>query len=50
MSRSMSYADWLARCGCEGEDAERCTELLGDRVTDGVLTLDYILLKARRAG
>jgi SAM-dependent methyltransferase len=37
---------WLARTGCEGTEAERAVELLGDRVSDGRLTLDKIALRA----
>ena len=37
---------WLDRCGCEGEEAERVIALLGDRVGEGVVTLDRIALKA----
>ena len=45
----MDFAAWLARTGCEGEEAERVTALLGDRVADGRLTLDKIAIQARRA-
>ena len=31
-----------ARTGCEGEEADRVTELLGERVAGGRLTLDKI--------
>jgi SAM-dependent methyltransferase len=37
---------WLARTGCEGAEAERAVELLGDRVAEGRLTLDKIALRA----
>jgi SAM-dependent methyltransferase len=39
---------WLARAGCEGEEAERVRELLADRVEDGYLALDRIVLKGRK--
>ncbi|HEY7381137.1 MAG TPA: class I SAM-dependent methyltransferase [Gaiella sp.] len=42
----MDYAAWLRRTGCEGEEAERVTRLLGDRVAEGRLTLDKIAIKA----
>jgi SAM-dependent methyltransferase len=44
-------ADWLARTGCEGEEAERVKELLADRMTgDGAAWTDVkICLKARRS-
>lgn len=42
------FDDWLARTGCDGEDAERVRELLAHR-TDGDVWIDTkILLKGRR--
>lgn len=43
--------DWLARTGCDGEEAERVKELLADRMTDeGTAWTDVkIVLKARRS-
>ena len=43
--------DWLARTGCEGEEAERVRELLADRMTsDGTAWTDTkILLRARKS-
>ena len=43
--------DWLARTGCEGEEAERVRELLADRMTsDGTAWTDTkIVLRARKA-
>ena len=35
---------WLDRCGCEGEDAERVRELLHERISGDVVTLDRIAL------
>jgi SAM-dependent methyltransferase len=40
---------WLARTGCEGEEAARAVELLGDRVRDGKLTLRKLAIKGRKA-
>jgi SAM-dependent methyltransferase len=42
--------DWLARTGCEGEEAERAKELLADRMTDdGAAWKDVkLILKARK--
>ncbi len=37
---------WLKRTGCEGDEADRAVELLGDRVQDGQLTLDKIAIRA----
>jgi hypothetical protein len=42
----MDYAAWLVRTGCEGEEADRVTELLGERVAGGRLTLDKIAIHA----
>ena len=43
--KSFELQAWLDRTGCEGEDAERATALLGDRVEDGLMRLDRIALK-----
>jgi hypothetical protein len=45
-AHTFDFAAWLERTGCEGEDAERVTELLGERVHDGRLTLDKLALRA----
>lgn len=44
----MDFAAWLERTGCEGDEAERVTHLLGDRVVDGRLSLAKIAIKARK--
>ncbi len=36
---------WLARAGCEGDEAERVRELLAHRISDGWLVLDRIALR-----
>jgi ubiquinone/menaquinone biosynthesis C-methylase UbiE len=41
--------DWLARTETPAADAERVRELLADRVQDGRLTLQSIVVKARRS-
>ena len=43
--------DWLARTGCEGEEAERVRELLADRVTDdGTAWVDTkLVIRARKS-
>jgi SAM-dependent methyltransferase len=41
--------DWLARVDTPPEDAGRVRELLGDRIQNGVLTLQSIVIKARRS-
>jgi SAM-dependent methyltransferase len=48
VQNSFDFADWLQRTGCEGDVAERVHELLGERVSDGRLTLDKIVLRAGR--
>jgi SAM-dependent methyltransferase len=40
---------WLERAGCEGEEAKRVRELLADRIEEGYLRLDRIILKGRKA-
>ena len=45
-AHTFDFSAWLERTGCEGEEAERATELLGERVQDGRLTLDKIGIKA----
>ena len=41
--------DWLARVETPPTDAARVRELLTDHVADGVLTLNSIVVKARRS-
>ncbi len=43
---SFDFTAWLARTGCEGAEAERAADLLGDRVADRNLTLDKIAIRA----
>jgi SAM-dependent methyltransferase len=46
--KPIEYEPWLARAGCEGTEAERVRELLGDRVRNGWVTLDRIALRAAK--
>jgi hypothetical protein len=39
---------WLARAGCEGDDAERVRTLLADRIQGGRLAMTRIALKGRK--
>jgi SAM-dependent methyltransferase len=39
---------WLERAGCEGQEAAHVRELLSDRIDDGCLRLDRIILKGRK--
>jgi SAM-dependent methyltransferase len=41
--------DWLARVQTPPDAARRVRELLDDRIEDGVLTLDSIVVRARRS-
>jgi SAM-dependent methyltransferase len=49
LDRDIELDPWLARAGCEGEEAGRVKELLADRIHDGKLTLTRIALKGRKA-
>jgi hypothetical protein len=46
LEHPIDLAAWLARTGCTGADAERATALLGERVSDGTLTLDKVAIRA----
>jgi SAM-dependent methyltransferase len=46
VQNEIDFVAWLARTECQGEVAERVRRLWGDRVADGKLTLDKIVLKA----
>jgi SAM-dependent methyltransferase len=48
VGHSFDFAAWLARTGCEGAEAARVEELLGDRVAGGRLTLDKIAIRAAK--
>jgi SAM-dependent methyltransferase len=39
---------WLARAGCEGDEAERVRALLSDRLSDGRLSMTRIALRGRK--
>ncbi len=49
MQRSLEIEPWLARVGCEGDEAARVRELLGDRVAGGVMQLPTLVLRGRKA-
>jgi SAM-dependent methyltransferase len=46
LEHRIDLAAWLARTGCEGAEAVRAVQLLGDRVADGFLTLDKVAIRA----
>jgi SAM-dependent methyltransferase len=50
LPRESDLAVWLSRTGCEGEQAARVVELLGERAGGGRLRLDLIAIKARKKG
>ena len=47
-AHSFDLAAWLERTGCSGETAERVEELLGERVSEGRLTLDKVAIRSVR--
>ncbi len=48
MDKEIELEPWLARAGCEGEEAEQVKELLADRIVGGRLTLPRIALKGSK--
>jgi SAM-dependent methyltransferase len=46
LEHSFDFAAWLERTDCTGEVAAQVEVLLGDRVSDGRLTLDKIAIRA----
>jgi SAM-dependent methyltransferase len=47
--RRQSLEGWLARVDTPPEEAARIRELLSDRIEDGILAFESIVLKARRS-
>ena len=47
-AKSIELEPWLARAGCDDEEAARVRGLLADRIRDGWVTLDRIALKGRK--
>lgn len=50
LPHTFDLAAWLQRTGCEGDEAARAVELLGDRARNGTLTLDKIAIFAVKGG
>jgi SAM-dependent methyltransferase len=52
LEHTIDFPAWLRRTGCTGDTAERVRELWGERVADGRLTLDKIVIRSevRRPG
>jgi SAM-dependent methyltransferase len=48
VEKSHPFPEWLARTGCEGEEADRVRELLAHRTEGDAWTDTKILLKGRR--
>jgi SAM-dependent methyltransferase len=48
LETTIELEPWLERAGCEGEEAERVRELLGELVDDGRLAMTRIALKGRK--
>jgi SAM-dependent methyltransferase len=46
--KPIEFQPWLDRVGCGGEDAERVSALLADRIEGGWVRLERIALKGRR--
>jgi hypothetical protein len=49
LEHEIDFAAWLARTGCEGDEADRVRQLWGGRVADGRLTLDKIAVRAAKS-
>lgn len=49
LEHTIDFGAWLERTGCGGETAGRVQALWGERVHEGLLTLDKIALRARKA-
>lgn len=45
LEHRVAFEPWLERTACAGEEAERVRELLADRVEDGWLRLDRIVIR-----
>ena len=48
LDKPIEVDPWLERAGTSEEDAQRVRELLGDRIEDGWITLDRIVIKGMR--
>jgi SAM-dependent methyltransferase len=48
LAHTFDFAAWLERTGCAGETAAQVEVLLGERVSDGRLTLDKLALRAQK--
>ena len=48
LEKPIEVEPWLDRAGTRDEDAQRVRELLGDRIQDGWITLDRIVIRGRK--
>jgi SAM-dependent methyltransferase len=48
MQRETDVESWLARTECQGAEAQRVRELLGDRVVAGVMQLPTLVIKGTK--
>jgi SAM-dependent methyltransferase len=46
--KRIDLESWLARAGCDGEQAERVRRRLADRIENGYLRLDRAIIKGRK--
>jgi SAM-dependent methyltransferase len=49
LPQRMALEPWLARAGCEGEEADRVRELAAGRIEDGWITLDRTAIKGAKS-
>ena len=48
LEKPIEVEPWLERAGTSEEDAQRVRELLGDRIKDGWMTLDRLVIRGRK--
>jgi SAM-dependent methyltransferase len=48
LEKPIEFEPWLERAGTSEEEAQRVRELLGDRIQDGWITLDRLVIRGRK--
>ena len=48
LEKPIELEPWLERAGTNDDDAKRVRELLGDRIQDGWITLDRLVIRGRK--
>jgi hypothetical protein len=48
LEKPIEVEPWLERAGTSEADAQRVRELLGDRIQDGWITLDRLVIQGRK--